>query len=161
VAVHSLEEIHGATARAEDDGDPAPLFEGQPFRVDSRARERLAGGHERERDDAPDVPEILRAQGGLGVEALHLGRDRHLERGRVEERDARDAGPPGAEPFGERGNAVADRRETAEARHGDAPTLQNVLSGEPRCTGTRSPAAKEDAGGSSRKAFARACARTS
>ena len=122
VAVHPLEEIHGAAARAEDDGDPAPLVERQPFRVDSRARERLAGGRERERDDAPDVPELLRAQRGLGVEALHLGGDRHVERGRVEERDPGDAGPSGAQTLRERGDAVSDRREAAEARHADAPT---------------------------------------
>ncbi len=76
----------------------------------------LAGGHG-EVDEAAHPARHLAVHDGRRVEVLDLGRDAHVEAGRVEAGDGADAAHAGDEVAPEGRVVVADRRDGAEAGH--------------------------------------------
>ena len=89
----------------------------QPSKSKARSFDRLRGRRDAEVDEPAHAAGHLAVHVDERIEALHLGRDLHVVRGRVERRDRAAAGRAGVQVRQERLRVVADRRDRAHAGH--------------------------------------------
>ena len=116
-----------AAAGVDDDADTVLLLLGHGREVEAGVRHGLLPGRHREVDEAAHPAGHLGIHADARVEALHLGRDPHLEARRVEAGDRRDAGDPGLHVPPVRLEVIAVGHDGAEA--GDDCATGGVLAG--------------------------------